>query len=39
MKDKIQAIHGAYKDHLRGYIVTIEDFLKYLQSREYIFAM
>ena len=39
MKDKIQAIHGAYKDHSRGYIVTIEDFLKYLQSREYNFAL
>ena len=39
MKDKLQAIHGAYKDHSRGYIVTIEDFLKYLQSREYNFAL
>jgi len=39
MKDKIQSIHWAYKDHSKGYIVTIEDFLKYLQSREYNFAL
>ena len=36
---KIEAIHKAYKDHTKGYIVTVEDFLEYLQSKGYNFAL
>lgn len=39
MRDKLEAIHGAYNNHSLWYIVTIEDFLKYLQSRKYNFAL
>jgi hypothetical protein len=36
---KIEAIHKANNDHEKGYIVTVEDFLKYLQSKGYNFAL
>jgi hypothetical protein len=39
MNNKVEEIHKAYKDHTKGYIVTVEDFLEYLQSKEYNFAL